>query len=65
MTASLKATLDAVLSQWLEDQDTHDDRPAGFACDGLAELMADAAASVYEASHAGAVKAERESGISG
>jgi hypothetical protein len=60
MTASLKATLDSILNQWLEDQDTHDDRPAGYACDGLAELMADAAAAVYEASHAGAVKGEQE-----
>lgn len=60
MKASLKATLDAVLNQWLEDYDSHNDRPLGLACDDLAELMADAAASVYDASHAGSVKGAQE-----
>lgn len=54
MKANLKATLDNVLNQWLEEQDGHPDRPPGLACPGLGEMMADAAASVYEASHAGA-----------
>ncbi len=51
MKASLKATLDAALNKWLEDQDGHDDRPPGLACQDLGELMASAAASVYDASH--------------
>jgi hypothetical protein len=55
MKASLKATLDTTMNIWLEKQDDHDDRPAGLACDGLGEMMATAAAAVYEASHAGAV----------
>ena len=55
MKASLKSTLDAAMNQWLENQDAHDDRPAGLACKNLGELMADAAAATYDASHAGAM----------
>jgi hypothetical protein len=55
MKATLKSTLVQVLDKWLEDQDAHDDRPYGLACPNLEDLMADAAASVYDASHAGAV----------
>jgi len=55
MKASLKATLDEAMSTWLEQQDAHDDRPPGLACPDLADLMANAAAAVYDASHAGAM----------
>lgn len=54
MKASLKSTLDAVISRWLEENDAHNDRPPGLACSDLEYLMADAAAAVYDASHAGA-----------
>ncbi len=53
MKASLKSTLDAVINRWLAAQGGHEDRPAGLACPDLGELMADAAAAVYDASHAG------------
>ena len=55
MKNSMKASLEKVLSKWLEEMDTHPDRPDGLACEDLAEMMANAAASVYDASHAGAV----------
>lgn len=66
MKASLKSTLDAAMSTWLEEQDSHNDRPAGLACESLDSLMADAAAAVYDASHAGAedMREEIESGTS-
>ena len=51
MKASLKSTLDKAMEEWLEDNDNHDDRPAGIACEGLADAMADAAAAVYDVSH--------------
>lgn len=55
MKASLKSNLYAVLNKFLEDNDAHDDRPIGLACKDLGVMMADAAAAVYEASHAGSV----------
>jgi len=55
MKASLKATLDKAMNDWLENQDAHDDRPPGLACKDLGELMATAAAATYDASHAGAM----------
>jgi len=55
MKSTLKSTLSQVMSRWLEDQDNHDDRPPGIACPQLDEMMTDAAAAVYDASHAGAV----------
>lgn len=60
MKASLKTTLDAAMNQWLEDQEAHDDRPSGLACEELGELMATAAVAVYEASHAGAMMGARD-----
>lgn len=60
MSASLKATLDLAMKTWLEEQDDHDDRPEGIACNRLHEMMADAAAAVYEASHAGAVDGAKD-----
>jgi hypothetical protein len=60
MKASLKATLDKVINQWLEDQDMHEDRPEGVACENLGEMMADAAAVVYDASHAGSVSGAKD-----
>lgn len=60
MKASLKSTLDAAMNKWLEDQDAHDDRPAGLACQDLGELMANAAAAAYDASHAGAMMGAKE-----
>jgi hypothetical protein len=51
----MKASLESVISKWLSEMDTHPDRPDGLACEDLAEMMANAAASVYDASHAGAV----------
>ena len=55
MKNSMKASLEKVMSKWLEEMDTHPDRPDGLACDDLAEMMANAASSVYEASHAGSI----------
>jgi len=55
MKASLKSTLDQAMNQWLEANDAHEDRPRGFACEDLGELMASAASAVYDASHAGAI----------
>lgn len=60
MKASLKATLDWVMNKWLEDQDGHEDRPPGIACPDLGEMMAAAAASVYDASHAGSMAGAKE-----
>jgi len=60
MKTRLKSTLVEVLDEWLEAQDDHDERPAGLACNGLANMMADAAAAVYDASHAGAAMAESD-----
>lgn len=55
MKATLKATLVTTLENWLSEQDEHVDRPAGSACEDLADMMADAAGAVYDASHAGYV----------
>jgi hypothetical protein len=55
MKNSMKASLEKVISKWLEDSDNHPDRPDGLACEDLAEMMANAASSVYDASHAGAI----------
>ena len=55
MKASMKAILDDAMNEWLENMDDHADRPNGLACEDLGELMATAAAVVYDASHAGAV----------
>ena len=60
MKPSLKATLYEAISEWLARVDDHDDRPPGLACDDLESMMTDAAAAVYDASHAGAVKQEEE-----
>lgn len=51
----MKALLDQTMEAWLEDNDCHDDRPDGLACPNLADMMASAAAAVYDASHSGAV----------
>lgn len=60
MKASLKSTLDTAMDKWLDEQQEHDDRPDGLACKELGEMMATAAAAVYEASHAGAVQQQLE-----
>lgn len=60
MKASLKATLDIAMANWLEEQDSHDDRPAGLACQNLSDMMASAAAAVYDASHAGAMSGAKD-----
>ena len=57
MKTKLLATLETTMSEWLEKQDSHDDRPPGLACENLAAMMAAAAAAAYDASHAGAVAA--------
>jgi hypothetical protein len=60
MRATLKATLLVAMESWLEKQDGHDDRPAGLACPNLADMMADAAAATYDASHAGSVAGAKD-----
>jgi hypothetical protein len=60
MKASLKATLDTAMQTWLEEQDSHDDRPAGLVCQDLSDMMASAAAAVYDASHAGAMAGAKD-----
>ena len=60
MKASLKSTLDTAMESWLEKQDAHPDRPDGLACPDLADMMANAAAAVYDASHAGAMAGAAE-----
>jgi len=65
MKASLKATLDTAMLGWLEQQDSHPDRPAGLACENLSDMMASAAASVYDASHAGAVSGAKDPSLCG
>jgi len=60
MKTSLKASLESAMNQWLEDQEAHNERPAGLACEDLGELMANAAASAYDASHAGAVMGAKD-----
>lgn len=60
MKIALKSTLVEVIEQWLSDNDSHEARPPGLACENLSEMMADAAAAVYDASHAGAVMQQKE-----
>ncbi|MFK5282708.1 hypothetical protein ACI3PL_24395, partial [Lacticaseibacillus paracasei] len=50
--------LDATMEQWLDENDGHVDRPDGLACLNLADMMASAAAAVYDASHAAAAEIE-------
>lgn len=54
MKSSLKNELEKSMNKFLDDYEAHNDRPSGLACVNLGEMMADAAAAVYEASHAGA-----------
>lgn len=56
MKTALKSTLASVIGGWLNEIDDHDQRPPGLACDDLSELMTEAAAAVYDASHAGSMK---------
>lgn len=60
MKTSLKASLEAAISEWLNETDGHPDRPKGLACEDLSELMAGAAASVYDASHAGSISGAQD-----
>ena len=60
MRSTLKSTLALTMDAWLEKQDGHDDRPVGLACPKLADMMADAAAAVYDASHEGSVAGAKD-----
>jgi hypothetical protein len=65
MKSSLKATLATALSEWLEAQDGHADRPTGIACNDLAEHMATAAAVVYDVSHQASVEGAEDPAVCG
>ena len=60
MKASLRATLDEAMENWLDAQDSHDGRPPGIACRDLSSMMAAAAAAVYEASHAASIEGAKD-----
>lgn len=50
MQAQLRASLERVLSDWIEDEAEHEERPDGFIYDALAKDMRRAAEAVYDAS---------------
>lgn len=60
MKSSLKSTLEQAINSWISEQYGHDARPSGLTCEDLSDMMADAAAAVYDASHAGSIAGAKD-----